>query len=134
MPPEPVLVLRHERAALAELSRWIDERVAAFPLDRAVAYAVRLCLEEAVLNIVTHATAGPEIRVDLKRDEAGLVATIEDHGQAFDPAKFTVAAPAVDLAQAYVGGRGILLIRRFSSGMEYRRQDGINHLTLRFAS
>jgi anti-sigma regulatory factor (Ser/Thr protein kinase) len=125
------LLLHNDLAELERLAGWIvswmHEGVA---LDSS--FAIQLCLEEAVANIIMYAAA-EEIAVELARNGGTLVACIEDTGQQFDPTQVPPPAIAKSLEEAKVGGLGIHLIRRFASGMDYERRDGRNRLTLRFA-
>ncbi|HET8997101.1 MAG TPA: hypothetical protein VFN42_10590, partial [Acetobacteraceae bacterium] len=41
---------------LAQLGTWVDQVTAALRLADAQEYALRLCLEEAVANVVMHGT------------------------------------------------------------------------------
>lgn len=50
-----------------------------------VAYGVRLCLEEAVANLIIHAPAASDIVVDLGWQGDVMAAAVEDQGPAFDP-------------------------------------------------
>src|SRR5262245_31528045 len=100
-----------------------------------VSFAVQLCLEEAVANIIMYGAARDdrlEIAVELERNGATLVARIEDNGRQFDPTRAPPPAVATSLEQAKVGDLGIHLMRSFASGMDYERRDGRNRLTLRF--
>jgi anti-sigma regulatory factor (Ser/Thr protein kinase) len=133
---EAAIALRHDPAEMQRLSAWIDRRIEALALGETAAYAARLCLEEAVQNIIMHnaAPADPTaaIRVWLDRGDGQLGASVTDHGAAFDPLSVPPPAPAKDLATAPVGGLGIPLMRRFSRAIAYRREDGANILTFRF--
>ena len=53
-----------------------------------VAYAVRMCVEETVVNLIDHTPApgdAPDITVDLTWRDGVMVAVIEDRGPPFDP-------------------------------------------------
>jgi anti-sigma regulatory factor (Ser/Thr protein kinase) len=100
-----------------------------------VSFAVQLCLEEAVANIIMYGATRDdrlEIAVELERNGGTLVARIEDNGRQFDPTRAPPPAVAASLEQAKVGDLGIHLMRSFASGMDYERRDGRNRLTLRF--
>lgn len=121
--------------AAARLHEWLDEALAAEPMSERMAYAIRLCLEEAITNVMMHGY-GPEggpIQVALWREPAGFVARISDEAKAFDPT--TAPAPAVRtrIDAGPLGGRGLVFMRRFASALDYARVDGRNELTLRFA-
>ena len=128
------LVLRNDVAELQRLAGWI-EGFARQGMSTDVSFAVQLCLEEAVANIIMYGAARGdrlEIAVELERNGGTLVARIEDNGQQFDPTRAPPPAVATSLEQAKVGDLGIHLMRSFASGMDYERRDGRNRLTLRF--
>ena len=129
------LVLRNDVAELQRLAGWL-ERLAQQGMSSDVSFAVQLCLEEAVANIIMYGAARGdrlEIAVELERNGGTLVARIEDNGRQFDPTRAPPPAVAASLEQAKVGDLGIHLMRSFASGMDYERRDGRNRLTLRFA-
>jgi serine/threonine-protein kinase RsbW len=128
------LVLRNDLAELARLAGWI-EGWAPQSVSPDVSFAVQLCLEEAVANVIMYGAAKDaalEIAVEVAHSGDALVAMIEDNGRQFDPTKVPPPAPAPSLAEANIGDVGIHLMRSFASGMHYERRDGRNRLTLRF--
>ena len=69
------LDLQPDVAAMARLAAWLDTRLPLLAVCGRTAFAVRLCLEEAVQNLVTHGgPAASTIRVSLERSGAGLAA------------------------------------------------------------
>jgi serine/threonine-protein kinase RsbW len=128
------LVLRNEVAELERLAGWI-EGFTRHGTSPDVSFAVQLCLEEAVANIIMYGGAkddGIVIAVELERNYGTLVARIEDNGRQFDPTRAPRPVPAASLDEAKVGDLGIHLMRSFANGMDYERRDGRNRLTLRF--
>jgi serine/threonine-protein kinase RsbW len=128
------LVLRKDVAELERLAGWIEgfTRQGTSP---DVMFAVQLCLEEAVANIIMYGALKDdplEIAVELERNDGILVARIEDNGRQFDPTRAPPPAPARSLEEAKVGDVGIHLMRSFASDMDYERRNGRNRLTLRF--
>ena len=100
-----------------------------------MSFAVQLCLEEAVANVIMYGGAKGdrlEIAVELERNGEALVARIEDNGRQFDPTPVPAPSIATSLEDAKIGDVGIHLIRSFASGMRYERRGGRNRLTLRF--
>jgi serine/threonine-protein kinase RsbW len=128
------LLLRKDVAELERLAGWI-EGFTRQGTSADVSFAVQLCLEEAVANIIMYGGAKDdplEIAVELERNGTTLVARIEDNGRQFDPTRAPPPALAASLEEAKVGDLGIHLMRSFASGMDYERRDGRNRLTLRF--
>src|SRR5262245_52419154 len=128
------LLLHRDLAELQRLAVWI-EGWAAQGLSADLSFAVQVCLEEAVANIMMYSAARDaplEIVVEVERTDQALVARIEDNGSAFDPTQAPAPPVAASLAQAKVGNLGIHLMRSFAGGMHYARRDNRNCLTMRF--
>ena len=128
------LELRGDLSGLTQLTGWI-EAGAQHELSTNTSFAVQLCLEEAVANIIMHSAKDDrvEIAIELERDDAMLVARIEDTDCEFDPTQFPPLSMAKSLEDAKIGDYGIHLMRSFASGMHYERREGRNRLTLQFA-
>jgi serine/threonine-protein kinase RsbW len=129
------LELRSDLAELKRLAGWIEAQ-AQQELSADTSFAIQLCLEEAVANIIMHGGGAKDdrlqIAIALERNGGTLVARIEDSGREFDPTQFPPPSVAKSLEEAKVGDLGIHLMRSFASGMHYERRDGRNRLTLRF--
>jgi serine/threonine-protein kinase RsbW len=128
------LVLRKDLAELTRLAGWI-EGWAQQGLSPDTSFAVQLCLEEAVANVIMYGAAEDErleIAVELERNGEALVARIEDNGRLFDPTQVPPPPAVTSLEHAEAGHFGIHLMRSFATGMHYERRDGRNRLTLRF--
>ena len=101
------LLLYGDLAELKRLAIWL-KGWATQDLSANLSFAVQVCLEEAVANIIMYST------------------TTDDPTQVLRP-----PVPA-SLAEAKVGNLGIHLMRSFASGMQYERCDSRNRLTIRF--
>src|SRR3954465_3676133 len=86
--PELRLVLASRVGDTQRLHIWLDQALAQTPATERLQNAVRLCLEEAVMNVIMHGygdgRAG-EIEVTLARGPGALRATVVDSGPPFDP-------------------------------------------------
>jgi anti-sigma regulatory factor (Ser/Thr protein kinase) len=104
-------------------------------LSPELSFAIQVCLEEAVANIIMYSTTTDdrlEIVVEVERRDRTLVARIEDNGSAFDPTQVPRPPVPASLAEAKVGNLGIHLMRSFASGLHYERRDSRNRLTMQF--
>ena len=129
------LLLHRDLAELERLAVWI-EGWAMRDLSASLSFAVQVCLEEAVANIMMYSAAKDaplKIIVEVERRDQTLVARIEDNGSAFDPTQVPPPRVPASLDEAKVGDIGIHLMRSFASGIHYERRDGTNRLTMRFA-
>ncbi len=130
--PAPIL-LASRLADTARLHAWLDHRLAGTADE--TAHAIRLCLEEAVMNVILHGY-GPDgpgtIEVALAAEPSALIARVSDSAPAFDPTKARPAPRPPGLHAGPLGGRGLHLIRRYASSCQYERGAGHNVLTMRF--
>ena len=129
------LTIGPELAQLERLARWAEDfvREAGLPLDRL--FAIQLCVEEAVANVIRHSGAADvrqDIAVELVRTENDVLATVADRGRSFDPTAAPAFRKPASIAEASAGRFGIHLMRTFAEEMRYERRDGWNRLTLRF--
>ena len=113
------------------LGPWVDAVIAALHLTGRTAFGLRLCLEEAVANLVMHGLPSPGIArdtigIEVRSDDDSIHLTIEDHCRPFDPTR--AEAPS----GGGVGGQGLVLMRQFASTLRYVRAGSANrlHLTL----
>jgi anti-sigma regulatory factor (Ser/Thr protein kinase) len=127
------LVLRNDLAELERLAGWIEDW-SQHGVSPDKSFAIQLCLEEAVANVMMYRAANDdrvEIAVELERSGDTLVARIEDTGPYFDPTQVG-SPPVAPSLEANVDALGFHLVRSFANGMHYERRDGRNRLTLLF--
>jgi anti-sigma regulatory factor (Ser/Thr protein kinase) len=90
--------------------------------------------EEIVANIVGHGAPDGhdlQVRFTLEAWPDSITLIFDDNGVAFDPRRRADPAPAKSLAEARVGGFGLMLVRRAASSLDYGRTDeGHNRLTV----
>jgi len=129
------LIIRTALPELTRLAEWVEGIARDAQLAADTTFALHLCLEEAVANIVMHGGAQPEtpICVELGWRDGEVVATIEDQARAFDPTALPSRIAPKSLDEARIGELGVHLIRSFASRMQYERRDGRNRLDLHFA-
>jgi anti-sigma regulatory factor (Ser/Thr protein kinase) len=130
------LTLRNDRAEIARMMTWLDDIVAPLGLSPRTAHSLRLCLEEAVTNIVIHAFEPytvHDVQISLWHDDTGLHAELIDDGRPFDPLSHELPAAPKDLQSAHIGGLGIKLMRSFAERIAYQRCGKFNRLTLSLA-
>ena len=118
--------------AIAQLVELIGEEAEAARLPKQHAQRLQVAVEEAAVNISSHAygAAPGEIRVRTRVANDQFAIDLEDDGPPFDP--LTAEAPDVtlDLDRRERGGLGVMLIRRFTDEIRYRRDGSHNVLTL----
>jgi anti-sigma regulatory factor (Ser/Thr protein kinase) len=124
------ITLGTDLSELATLAAFVDRFAADAALSEEVAFQLSLVLEELVTNAITHGAARGAIELRLERQSEAVKVDLIDTGAAFDPR--SVPPPALDapLEERHVGGLGVYLVRQFVDEIDYRREDGRNHLRL----
>ena len=137
--PAPRLTLKSQLDDMALLWPWVEALVAEYSIPADTAFAVHLCLEEAISNVIRHGYGGEpdhSLTIDFAQPEAHrVVFTIEDQAPPFDPlVPSLIEEPAAPSPEDYLrpGGRGILLLRKFAGTLAYERLAGGNRLTVGF--
>jgi serine/threonine-protein kinase RsbW len=83
-------------------------------------FGMRLALEEAVVNAVKHGNGGDPAKWVVVRFTVSperVLAEVQDEGAGFDPAR--VPDPTAPENRQRPGGRGLLLIRTYATGVRY---------------
>lgn len=131
----------HLRSDMAELDRLADfsrdvGEMQGLSADQR--FALELCLEEAVTNIIMHGgfrdKEKPHICVTLVSGAPSLTIRLEDEARIFDPTSVPPPKVAASLEEARIGGAGLPLMHKLTTGMHYELRDSRNCLTLTFAS
>lgn len=100
-----------------QILEWVRERGYA-PADQ---FAVRLALEEGLLNAIRHGNRldpAKSVRVHCRIDEQTIYAEIEDEGTGFDPDR--VPDPLADENLDKPSGRGLFLMRQYMNRVEHQ--------------
>lgn len=122
------------RAGLQHLSRirdFVIDSATALHVDPASFDDLRLAVDEAVTNIITHGYGGAgDIELELERRGTDLVIRLCDQAPSFDPA----LAPAADLRPPSErdgpGGFGVYLMKSVMDEISHRATDTGNELTM----
>lgn len=132
---EDRIVLSNRMSELARAGSWLASWARGQSLPAIPLFAIRLCLEEALANIVTHGFTGGDhaIEVAIRREPGEVVLTIIDDGLPFDPLAAPPRPHAHDLASAMPGGHGVALMKSYADRLAYQRAEGWNRLMLGFS-
>jgi len=136
---KPRLTLSSRLSDLALVFPWVDDLAIEHCLSKDTVFAIHLCLEEALSNIIRHGyngEPGHELRVDVRIDGAStLLFTIEDHAPHFvppDPVETPAAALPVPIEEFETGGQGLRLMRKFAGSLDWQPTPHGNRLTIGF--
>jgi serine/threonine-protein kinase RsbW len=137
--PPAELTIRGDTWDARRASVWLTSVALAQSVPPAHIGRLDHCLDEALANVIAHggptALASPvRLQFAVRRSQGTCTAelSVADAGVAFDPSASSpepTPRPA-SLAETKPEGLGLLMIRRFSDDLSYRRSEGRNHLTI----
>jgi serine/threonine-protein kinase RsbW len=126
---------------LSELSRvqpWIASLAHEYGFEEEALFAMQLCIEEALANVVLHgyrSEAGHPIVIEASVAAGILSFTIDDNAPPFSPVGALVQSDTANhdtLESIQPGGNGIRLLYRFAGSLAYERLCDRNRLTITF--
>lgn len=127
--------LKAEPVEIRRASSWLEHLCAEHKIPQEQCLKLDLCLNESLANILDHggevALTEPiflEFNIDKHGifTEAGIV--VSDAGQKFDPLSMAPKAMPQSLAEAEIGGLGLVMLKNLSDDFGYCYKDGRNHL------
>ena len=93
--------------------------------------ALHVILDEICSNIVKHSRAsGFEVDIELLADSGGVKLTFRDDGLPYDPVAHTDPDISLPAEERPIGGLGIMMVRKMTDSMSYRRAHDRNLLTI----
>lgn len=118
---------------VARVGAWVDELAILLNLSHRTEYALRLCLEEAVTNIVTHARPvpgvdGEKVSLRLIAELSQLYLTLQDQCEEYNPLRSDSVGASQDASGE--GGLGIGLLRQHARDVTWSRVGPANRLML----
>lgn len=126
---------------LTELSRvqpWIESLAERHGFDKDALFAMHLCVEEALANVVLHgyrSEPGHPIAIQASVSAGNLFFSIDDEAPPFSPVESNLRDRAVtssSLESIEPCGNGIRLLHRFAGSLAYERLSDSNRLTIGF--
>jgi len=128
------LLLDSQLTELSRVTSWVEILADRYGLTEDARFAVNLCLEEALANVVLHGyqnEPGHPILIQSFVANGSLFFAIEDKAPAFAPVDPGEQKP-VDLETMQPGGHGIRLIHRFAGSVAYEQLPDGNRLSIGF--
>jgi serine/threonine-protein kinase RsbW len=115
----------------------VRTHLAAHGITERAIYNAELVVEEIFTNVVRYGYSDAEphriaIRLAASADAVDL--EFDDDGSEFDPTKASAPLAPESLEQAQIGGLGIMLVRKISRSIAYRRSNGRNLLSMSIAN
>ena len=130
---EQRVALRNDPAEIARFGDLLTQLAEQQRLSKKQLFAVRLCAEEALTNIISYAFPDDSehwIDVQVQVTPGEILLEFLDDGRPFDPLKAPSPPVPGNTTDPACGGRGIHLMRSFSDRLQYERIHGQNRLTI----
>ena len=125
------LKLQADLGLLSQIREYAIETATSLGVTPGTFLDLRLAIDEAITNILTHGYGGPgEIELDLSVANSDLIVRLRDKAPTFDPA----LAPTVDLStpdqRDNPGGFGVFLMKSAMDEIVHRKIENGNELTM----
>ncbi len=131
------LTIRNTRSEVERVAEAVDDFADGHRFPEDDRFQIQLCLEEILLYIVDYgyddsATHQIEVRLEMDEEARGLLIGIVDDGCGVDPDSY-MFQPGRDTIEEenVLDGLGLHLVRSYVDTLDYRREEGRNHLDLR---
>lgn len=126
------IVVQGDMAGVALVRLFLKDIAVRLNLPAEPTYHLELAVTEACLNIIRYAYAQGqgEIRLWARLDGGRLTIEIRDDGHPFDPRDVEPPDPDRYVRDGVKGGFGVHLMRTLMEGLDYRREEKQNVLTL----
>jgi len=131
------LTLRSELSEIARIPPWIEALAASYSISPNTQFAMNLCLEEALSNVIRHGYGGAanrSLRVSFAAPRGSFEFVVEDEAPAFNPLNVPNGVALDPDGQIRIGGQGIHLMRQFADRIQYERTATGNRLLLSFSA
>ncbi|HTI37764.1 MAG TPA: ATP-binding protein [Vicinamibacterales bacterium] len=123
---------RNDVQEIRRMSEWWREWSSIHGVSPEVQDKGELCLNEAAANVVQHSVGARTIRATLERVDGATTMVLTDDGPGFDPSAPSGRPLPRTLEETEPGGLGLHILRAYADSVLYKREGGINVLTLTF--
>jgi serine/threonine-protein kinase RsbW len=127
------MALKPIASDVARLNVWLDDAFPKAGMAGQAAADLKLCVNEAVANLVSYAfdgTVAPTIVIEIELDRKLGKAVVLDNGEHFDVRQWPLPKRPQSLESTRPGGFGIALIRWRANRIDYERDGDLNRLTI----
>jgi serine/threonine-protein kinase RsbW len=128
--------LESKLSEIARVPPWIERLADRHGIPGRIQFAMDLCLEEVLSNIIRHGYAGDSnhtLVVRHQNDRDGrFILIVEDQSPPFNPLLVQDPAAPQSLEGISGGGHGIQLLKQFADAIEYEAMSNGNRMTMTF--
>ncbi len=125
--------IKNDLSEIRILSEKLEEYCLAQNIAMKSALDLTLALEEIVTNIISYGyqdDAEHIILISIDKNNSNLITQIKDDGVPFNPLEVPSPDLNKELDQMEPGGLGIHLVKNVMDEVSYKREEGLNILTL----
>lgn len=118
---------------LPKLFAFVEQALSDLNVPEPQRGKLMMALDEVLTNVVLYAypkERGGTVSIRIRRDDNTITAEIADRGQPFDPTAYPEPDISLPIEKRPIGGLGIHMIRNLATSLQYRREEGANHLIL----
>ena len=123
------LTISNQFEELVHVALWLEQIAQHYKLPERTIFKLDVVLNEALPNIISYAYSDQllhDILIKFEDNDDHIVLEIIDDGIAFNPFTIHSLPDHVSLESASINGRGIHLIKSYSSEQQYQRVDNTN--------
>jgi serine/threonine-protein kinase RsbW len=132
------LDLRSRLSDIAQIPTWVEQLASRYNFSKDLQFAIDLCLEEAIANIIVYGYRGDDERpvsVSLATPRDGhFIFAVEDEAPRFNPLDAPELPPLNPDEEIRIGGQGLRLLRGFAHSLEYEPTAKGNRLRIGFSA
>ncbi len=117
---------------LPNVMQWVRKFTAETKLSSKQRKEIELAMEEAIVNLIHHADLKEQVTLSCSHiDGRHIEFVLIDRGGPFNPLLHeTKVGMDASLQDRKIGGLGLMLMKKYTDALLYRREEGENILTL----
>ena len=120
---------------IPKVTAFVDEELERLGCAPKANMQIDVCIDEVVANVANYAygsdTGNVTVRLGFDEEQRIFSLTFVDAGVPFDPCSVPEPDTTLPLEERPIGGLGLLMVRKMSDEMLYRREGEHNVLTVR---
>ncbi len=121
--------------SIPKVAAFVDEELERLACAPKANMQIDVCIDEIVANVAHYAygsdTGDVTVRLDFDEEQRIFSLTFIDAGVPFDPCNVPEPDITLPLEERPIGGLGLLMVRKMTDEMCYRREGEHNVLTVR---
>ena len=121
--------------SIPQATSFVDEQLEAIECPMKAQMQLDVAIDELFCNIASYAYGAGEgkatVRFDYDPAARRVILSFIDEGVPFNPLESDEPDVSLSAEERAIGGLGIFLVKKTMDGMDYRREDGKNILTIR---